>query len=134
MKGARINFGVPNSEYVLLANDNGEATSLKNQDTGTEYIGGGGSSDFSTAQVTVISHSQDNILISAPVLYTGEYNYIDGVYEMDGVSTEGVFTIVLYKASAQIYIPVAVASISGDIENHEDGYYSISGDCTITIS
>ena len=42
MKGARINFGVPNSEYVLLADDTGAAVSLKNQDTDAEYIGGGG--------------------------------------------------------------------------------------------
>ena len=36
MKGARINFGVPNSEYVLLADDGGAAVSLKNQDTDNE--------------------------------------------------------------------------------------------------
>ena len=26
MKGARINFGVPNSEYVLLADDDGDVS------------------------------------------------------------------------------------------------------------
>ena len=50
MKSARINFGVPNSEYVLLADDNGEAVSLKNQDLNTEYIGGGGV--FATVSTT----------------------------------------------------------------------------------
>ena len=42
MKSARINFGQPNTEYKLEINDAGEATSCYNQDTETEYIGGGG--------------------------------------------------------------------------------------------
>lgn len=41
MKSARINFGIPESEYILEVDDSGAATSLVNQDTGTEYVGGG---------------------------------------------------------------------------------------------
>lgn len=41
MKSARINFGQPRSEYVAEVNDQGEAISFRNQDTDTEYIGGG---------------------------------------------------------------------------------------------
>lgn len=40
MKSARINFGIPDSEYILEVDDSGAATSLVNQDTNTEYVGG----------------------------------------------------------------------------------------------
>lgn len=42
MKSARINFGIPESEYIVQVDDTGAATSCYNQDTDTEYIGGGG--------------------------------------------------------------------------------------------
>ena len=134
MKGARINFGVPKSEYVLLANDNGEATSLKNQDTGTEYIGGG-SSDFSTATLRLINGT--GITLGLNVAYTDsfdEYNFSSALINTV-LSDDVSYNVILYKGEA-----VAVFNdssidpvISGDIV-YEDGAYVITGDCTITIS
>lgn len=97
MKGAKINFGVPNSEYVLLADDNGVAVSLKNQDTDTEYIGGGGgSSDYPTITATWnedtqsytyacdMTYAEISALISQydSSVYPGIYN--DVGYGMEG--------------------------------------------------
>ena len=51
-RSARINFGYPNSEFIVESDENGVAQSCRNVDTGIEYVGGG-SSDFSTAEVTI---------------------------------------------------------------------------------
>lgn len=64
---ARINFGIPNSEYILrVDNRTGKAFSCYNQDTNTEYIGGGGGgdSDFSTAEVTITNNNVNEIPVS----------------------------------------------------------------------
>ena len=45
MKSARINFGIPESEYILEVDDSGAATSQVNQDTGDEYVGAGNYSE-----------------------------------------------------------------------------------------
>lgn len=42
MRSARINFGLPKSEYIVEVDDTGAAVSCRNQDTNTEYVGGGG--------------------------------------------------------------------------------------------
>lgn len=49
---AGINFGKPNTEFIVESDENGVAQSCRNVDTGVEYVGGG-SSDFSTAEVPV---------------------------------------------------------------------------------
>ena len=49
MKSARINFGIPDSEYIVQVDDTGAATSCYNQDTETEYVGGGGERHFPAA-------------------------------------------------------------------------------------
>lgn len=62
---ARINFGVPSSEYILKANKlTGAAISCYNQDTDTEYIGGGGDSGFGTAEVTITNNNVNEISVS----------------------------------------------------------------------
>ena len=135
MKGARINFGVPNSEYVLLADDDGAAVSLKNQDTDTEYIGGGGG-DFSTAILTLVADDdladiQIPIFVDSPVI--------------SGSTARGLFVeenpIILYKGAC-IIGPFGVGmenaiSISGDgewVTPDEMSFLKVTGDCTITYT
>lgn len=62
-KSAGINFGIPESEYRLRVDDTGAATSCYNQDTDTEYIGGGGDSGIKkvTIQCTAAT-GQSNTL------------------------------------------------------------------------
>ena len=109
-------------------NDNGEATSLKNQDTGTEYIGGG-SSDFSTANVT-INNAGDGLLIAL----------IDGGTTISGMFNSGTISAILYKGAAVAEVNDESQNItinSGaatypEPDNHK--FVLITGDCTITIS
>ena len=101
--------------------------------------GGGGDSDFSTATMTVINPNWKLPSIHAPVC-------ID-VLEEDFYMSAGDFTpgdgtttrkIILYKGLSSIYIDkrgeTMSFSVSGNIEDDGDGYYYVSGDCTITIS
>jgi len=92
--------------------------------------GGGGSSDFSAANVTIVGTTPDT-----------EFECIsideDGMYHTIYVSTgSGTATALLYKGSAiLININEYEMSISGDIEyDHAMDEYTITGDCTITIS
>lgn len=59
MKSARINFGIPESEYIVQVDDTGAAISCYNQDTETEYIGGGGGSN-----TPFITHLDENDLFT----------------------------------------------------------------------
>lgn len=94
--------------------------------------GGGGSSDFSTAEVTVI---QQEASLSGLVLPTISAD----TFELQ-IYQSGIHTVPLYKGS--LFIMDAgnlgiIESVSGDIEEMGSGkvyYYRIYGDCTITIS
>ena len=90
MKSARINFGIPQSEYVAEVNDQGEAISFRNQDTGNEYVGGGGTiSGLCTLTDGTLDKSYNDLLsmINAGVIpfifYTG-FVYILGSCDIDG--------------------------------------------------
>ena len=90
--------------------------------------GGGGSSDFSTAEVTIINNTNDEIFIYVAILQTDPDASYGCVY-LD-VEEQATVTVVLYKGSAFTNIPFyGTASSTG---NYSDGY--ITGDCTITIS
>lgn len=104
--------------------------------------GGGGSSDFSTATVTVVGGDVMSVMPvctndpEAPVNY-----YLTPLRgSQDGSLEEGVYTTVLYKGAlvcdcVNIVVGRSI-SLSGDCEwvNEEDGALLITGDCTITIS
>lgn len=95
--------------------------------------GGGGSSDFSTAEVTITQGDANSDAGSISVIRVQG----DDIYEiaLSGESP-GVFTIVLYKGhyyiSADSY---TVKSVSGnvtfDAENEE---IDITGDCTLVLN
>lgn len=94
--------------------------------------GGGGSSDFSTAEVTVIQQEESMRGFLLPSIS-------NDTFELQEYQS-GIHTVPLYKgslfikASANIGI---IESVSGDIERISEGkrsYYRIYGDCTITIS
>jgi len=94
--------------------------------------GGGGSSDFSTAQVTVIKEEESLNGLILPTIS-------DDTYEIQPYQS-GIYTVPLYKGSLFIKgAPILgiIESVSGDIEELGSGknnYYRIYGDCTITIS
>ena len=88
--------------------------------------GGGGSSDFSTAEVTVVANDFFEMY--------GAFLQTDGTYFSNGYM-DSPLTLALYKGKAYIVINETVASTSGDITyDSETELYIVTGDCTITIS
>lgn len=95
--------------------------------------GGGGSSDFSTAEVTIVNSSN----LSTNHLYfpfiNPEYNDIEA--HNTGFLGTRTFTVPLYMNRAAILFDEMPAGINvtGDAEIDEE-VVVITGDCTITIS
>lgn len=98
--------------------------------------GGGGSSDFSTAQVTTINNTSGEGYIYGAFTMEADGGFSACVmyntyFEPNETRTDN---LVLYKGGAIIEIQGAQPSISGNIESLGDNMYSVTGDCTITIS
>lgn len=99
--------------------------------------GGGGGGDFSTATVTSINNTALNMSCLIPyVIDDPEEGFAlsnGEVYFESGTMTT---TAILYKGMCTIYLPSEgkTIAISGNIESDGDVNYTITGDCTITIS
>ena len=99
--------------------------------------GGGGSSDFSTAEVT-ISAAVPGVQCSvvSPHIITTPFDML--VADPKNYSNGDVVTVALYKGKASISASAVGGmggiTVSGDIESMGGGYYLVTGDCTITIS
>lgn len=102
--------------------------------------GGGGSSDFSIAEVTITNNYGDDLTFSWAAVYDenelGEGSpamISPSVYiPMGGTVT---FKMPMYKGKASIEKNGdATLSVSGGIEQYGDGFYFVTGDGTITIS
>ena len=105
--------------------------------------GGGGSSDFSTAEVTLINNYEGvEISLIAPTYVDSEeistsINYITA--QPNETITQNAF---LYKNSCFAEIkgfemlvdPEPLVTVSGNVVYEGDGFFTITGDCTITIS
>ena len=128
MRSARINFGLPESEYIVEVDNTGAAVSCKNQDTNTEYVGGGG--DFSTAEVTINNELSFNF--SLP--YLSEYE--GNEFILCSGSTSGTFNVVLYKGNAVLVFVEEISAVyTGNVTELEAGFaYLITGDATITVT
>ena len=152
MKSARINFGLPNTEYIVRVNNDGEATSCYNQDTETEYIGGGGGGGGAGEEVTVnivnehtdtmypiIYYSvETNGVVDALRIYNGKYYYDE--YDVSEIAGSTSQERKYLKLSEYFYIqmPSANETVTGNAEivwlaDFEIHAAKISGDCTITI-
>lgn len=103
--------------------------------------GGGGSSDFSTAQVTIVNNYSSEFIIEMAVAMSEEgMDASLGTLTAGRIDTGMVANVILYKGSAGAIIdsfpldaPPTIVT-SGNIQNMEDNAYLITGDCTITIS
>lgn len=97
--------------------------------------GGGGSSDFSTATLTVNGDFTQSDLFIAPVVEKDPNNE-DIAFPMiqSGNST---CTVILYKGRSTLMFMGSQSrtiAVSGNIETVDMGVYIITGDCTITLS
>lgn len=100
--------------------------------------GGGGSSDFSTARVTIVNTTTTDVVIYMAVqLDVEEEDYSALMYEAYVVEGETLtVTAVLYKGAVVAYLNRAEdfnVSVSGSAE-YDRPNFDITGDCTISIS
>ena len=116
-------------------------TSIKNLNTllGEQLTEGGGSSDFSTAKVTIVNNVNSHVNFSIPVVSADEtLEFANASFSVDPNST-AVTDVILYKGSAlcpevqPVEVPVVHMSVSGDITEGAFGLLTITGDGTITI-
>lgn len=110
---------------------------VENVTTGEMYTGGGGDSDFSTAEITFIIDSTDP---NGGGSYSVAFLTNDELAVGENINFPDVTaTIVLYKGSYIGSIAAMGLSVSGNIElsdiRSEDGWtfadMKITGDCTI---
>lgn len=121
-------------EYTPTTWANGNtvtAAGLNNIEQGIANAGGG-SSDFSTAQMTVINNTNAPVQVDAPLaIVNGEYKFA-GTSTLVEPGTE-ILNVVLYFGEGDCTVAEGSVSVSGDAELDE-GYIIVTGDCTITIS
>lgn len=92
--------------------------------------GGGGSSDFSTAEVTVVNNAGTETARGLLMTIIIERTNMLTVY---GVPS-GIYTVPIFKGALNTaYLGDGTAIVSGNAE-YDDGDITITGDCTITIS
>lgn len=97
--------------------------------------GGGGSSDFSTAEVTVLNNTEELIegiyvsVVDTPISTVRPMNTLS-------FNSSRTYIVPLYKGSCYwVFDGTANVSVSGNIEwDSENRTAFITGDCTITIS
>ena len=139
---AGINFGKPLTEFIMESDENGVVSSCRNVVTGVEYVGGG-SSDFSTATISIRPTTfpdydppaEANFMV--PVLFNNEYSAGPIKY-----SQPFTVQIVLYKGSVTLPFNFLSnlawnddeADVSGNIRfDDEDPIAIITGDCEVGI-
>lgn len=98
--------------------------------------GGGGSSDFSTVEVTIYNNSgDDNVTVSAVCINNDKLENI--FLGITGYSNNKIYAVLYKGESAGIDIShgTSVISISGDITYDEETFmYYATGDCTISFN
>lgn len=144
--GSRID----DDSYAVTYVDESQGTAVTKGEINGEPFesgGGGGSSDFSTAEVTVISSNGGEYIQVFSAIQDISQSYdlepnalppVASTLDMETSSGSEVIDIVMYQGHALISSPKA-SSISGDIELiaepfEGDAIYDITGDGTITLS
>ena len=96
--------------------------------------GGGGSSDFSTAEVTITNNASDDTTLIGAVNIFGDKLAFDITVDKDATITR---TAVLYKNTVR-WVVTGTATVTGSatVKKTPSGGTAIiiTGDCTITIS
>lgn len=97
--------------------------------------GGGGSSDFSTATLTVNGNFTQSDIFIAPLIEKDPNNEDIAFPQLQ--SGNSTYTVILYKGRSTLMFMGSQSrtiAVSGNIETAATGIYIITGDCTITIS
>lgn len=160
MKSAGINFGIPDSEYIVRVDSSGAATSCYNQDTDTEYIGGGGGDGYLGIQTANVEITFDYSEVGEGIVNGFE----DGFYDIRTENSSNAiqftfgpygFPVSLMGEPANLTIPIVegyptrfnitwimntndlviadeITVLSGSAEDTDDGLY-ITGDCSLLV-
>lgn len=100
----------------------------------------GGSSDFSTVEVTFVNNSALRFDFSIPnIVDEEEETAALGNIDSAGIGSGVTINVILYKgyclaALNMISQGTPVVALSGDISDLGNSNYLITGDCTITLS
>ena len=95
--------------------------------------GGGGSSNYSYAVLKYSADVNTPFTLYAPINLSQDGG-CSGVSEgLTATPTKQPLAVILYKGKAYIHIDGSVASTTGNIEEDEDGYYYMTGDCEIVL-
>lgn len=96
--------------------------------------GGGGESDFSTAEVTVIKDSSHEFILSIPNIFD---NTLYSTIDSEDFESGDVLQVPLYKGSVNSIIAdneLRITGVGNVITGPIGDVIGITGDCTITIS
>lgn len=140
-----LNWGSTQQAIVTMDKE-GHPLSCCNPVTGECLGGGGGSSDFSTATLSITNNSNEHVAIVVPyVLERDSSVYSNGLISIPTNTEKNVEVIIpnnsiciglLYKhVGGDLLQNISGLTIgtNGDIE-YEEGEMFISGDCAITIN
>lgn len=129
-----------NTELIVEADPDGTVTSCRNLKNNTEYVGGGGgSSDFSTAEVTYTLINTNGNAATGIGIVNDTLAYLDGI----SVQDNDTISYVLYKGSQEVEaVDVAEITVSGNAtildQSEDDGVWwaiiEIIGDCIIHLT
>ncbi len=105
---------------------------------GRANAGGGGdsgSSDFSTAEVTLVGYDvAGDVYLSVTNAGPPDVSFVQASYTFARAQN---FVAILYKGAAVGMLANAardeIEHISGNAEDVGNGYFMVTGDCTITI-
>ena len=144
---AGINFGIPNTEFIVESDENGVAQSCRNVDTGIEYVGGGGGGgDFTIADVKIVISSiaeGAGIAFNLPRIENDELVYYDlsyttGTHDYEAVLYKNNMGLDILVTSSDTPVPAIHIEVSGDAEVDDNDTYNpyvfVSGDCVLTIT
>lgn len=95
--------------------------------------GGGGSSDFSTAQVTVVNNTEEAFVLYFPNIFDDQISTFLDSADIDGSPVDAV----LYKDACRITYTsddTLNISVTGNATISRKKVVIVTGDCTITIS
>ena len=101
---------------------------------------GGGSSDFSTAEITFINNNATYRMATFPTVGVVDYSEIPSTVAYScniPKNTTRTYTVILYKGVGYVSLHESYAKeLEGDVEQYEDfaNVLVVTGDCTVTFT
>ena len=132
-----LKFDHDHTVYIdldLAADEVNKAVIIDADDVETPICGGGGDSDFTTAQVSITNNSDDNIIVICPIAIDADNESLAyGAVSLNASETS-IVTMILYKGIGIVSTEGfgMISDVTGDIVL-EPTRAIVSGDGSITI-